>query len=536
MTAPPRPRRAVVEARASSTRSIRGRSPTPTATASATSAGIIEHLDHLDWLGVDGIWLSPVTVSPNADWGYDVSDFCAIAPELGTLDDFDRLVAEAADRGIRVLMDIVPNHTSEQHPWFVGLPLVTHGGAPGLVRLGRRQGRGGTTEQLGQQLRRPGLDARRDDRPVLLPQPPGVTARPQLVERRGARHLRRHLPLLVRPGRGRVPHRRLQRHHQGRPAPRQPAGHRGRRLRHADARAAQRVQRQPARGARGPPALAAPGRQLRRAPSADRRDPRPDGQAGRVLRRRPGRARAGLQLQLHQRALLRRRDAGRRRGDGGRVCRPGRGRRGRAPTTTCSASPPAGPPTIRAGCAWPSSCCSACAAPRSSTRATRSAWRTSAVAREDLRDPLGVRFCPVLRGARRRPDADAVARRPRGRVHRRRPAVAPTRRHRRGQRGAAAGRPGLGPRPVPGPHRVPPRALRVRRRRLRVGAGARRGVGLGARGSPRGRPEHVRCARPARTAGRDRFGSAPTGAASSKPVRAGALELAPFEGLILERS
>jgi len=81
--------------------------------------GIIEHLDHLEWLGIDGIWLSPVTVSPNADWGYDVSDFCAIAPELGTLADFDLLVAGAGERGIRVLMDIVPNHTSDQHPWFI---------------------------------------------------------------------------------------------------------------------------------------------------------------------------------------------------------------------------------------------------------------------------------------------------------------------------------------------------------------------------------------------------------------------------------
>ena len=81
--------------------------------------GVIAHLDHLAWLGVDGIWLSPVTVSPNADWGYDVSDFCAIAPEYGTMDDFDRLVVEAGRRGIRVLMDIVPNHTSEEHPWFV---------------------------------------------------------------------------------------------------------------------------------------------------------------------------------------------------------------------------------------------------------------------------------------------------------------------------------------------------------------------------------------------------------------------------------
>jgi alpha-glucosidase len=81
--------------------------------------GIIERLDHLAWLGIHGIWLSPLTVSPNADWGYDVSDFCSIDPVFGTLDDFDRLVSACTERDIRVLMDIVPNHTSDQHPWFV---------------------------------------------------------------------------------------------------------------------------------------------------------------------------------------------------------------------------------------------------------------------------------------------------------------------------------------------------------------------------------------------------------------------------------
>jgi len=81
--------------------------------------GIIAHLDHLAWLGVDGIWLSPVTRSPNADWGYDVSDYCAVQPDLGTLEDVDRLIAEAGRRGIRVLMDLVPNHTSHEHPWFL---------------------------------------------------------------------------------------------------------------------------------------------------------------------------------------------------------------------------------------------------------------------------------------------------------------------------------------------------------------------------------------------------------------------------------
>jgi alpha-glucosidase len=82
-------------------------------------AGIVAHLDHLEWLGIDAIWISPITVSPNADWGYDVADYCDVDPALGTLDDLDALVAAAAARGIRVVLDLVPNHTSSQHPWFV---------------------------------------------------------------------------------------------------------------------------------------------------------------------------------------------------------------------------------------------------------------------------------------------------------------------------------------------------------------------------------------------------------------------------------
>lgn len=82
-------------------------------------AGIVGHLDHLAWLGVDAVWCSPVTVSPNADWGYDVADYCDVDPALGTLGDLDVLVAEAAARGIRIVLDLVPNHTSIDHPWFV---------------------------------------------------------------------------------------------------------------------------------------------------------------------------------------------------------------------------------------------------------------------------------------------------------------------------------------------------------------------------------------------------------------------------------
>ena len=81
--------------------------------------GVIGKLDYLERLGVSGIWLSPVTCSPNCDWGYDVSDYCNIDPDYGTLEDLDSLVREAGKRGIRVLMDLVPNHTSDQHRWFV---------------------------------------------------------------------------------------------------------------------------------------------------------------------------------------------------------------------------------------------------------------------------------------------------------------------------------------------------------------------------------------------------------------------------------
>jgi alpha-glucosidase len=82
-------------------------------------AGIVSKLDYLARLGIAGIWLSPVTVSPDRDWGYDVSDYCDIDPDFGTLDDLDTLVREAGARGIRILLDLVPNHTSDQHSWFV---------------------------------------------------------------------------------------------------------------------------------------------------------------------------------------------------------------------------------------------------------------------------------------------------------------------------------------------------------------------------------------------------------------------------------
>ncbi len=80
--------------------------------------GITSRLDHLAWLGIDGIWISPTFPSPNADWGYDVADYLGVHPDFGTLADMDELIAQAGERGIRVLLDLVPNHTSDQHAWF----------------------------------------------------------------------------------------------------------------------------------------------------------------------------------------------------------------------------------------------------------------------------------------------------------------------------------------------------------------------------------------------------------------------------------
>jgi alpha-glucosidase len=81
--------------------------------------GITQRLDYLQELGVDAIWLTPVYPSPQVDFGYDISDYRAIDPQYGTMADFDRLVDEAAKRHIRVIMDMVMNHTSDQHKWFL---------------------------------------------------------------------------------------------------------------------------------------------------------------------------------------------------------------------------------------------------------------------------------------------------------------------------------------------------------------------------------------------------------------------------------
>ncbi|SFR52414.1 alpha-glucosidase [Microbacterium azadirachtae] len=103
--------------------------------------GITSRLDALSELGVDAIWLSPFMPSPQKDAGYDVSDYRGVDPLFGTLDDFDAMLAAAHERGIRVIVDLVPNHSSDQHAWFQQA-LAAAPGSPERARYIFRDGRG----------------------------------------------------------------------------------------------------------------------------------------------------------------------------------------------------------------------------------------------------------------------------------------------------------------------------------------------------------------------------------------------------------
>ncbi|WAC65813.1 glycoside hydrolase family 13 protein [Agrococcus sp. SL85] len=103
--------------------------------------GVLERIDHLDALGVDAVWLSPFYPSALADGGYDVADYRDVDPRIGTLEEFDRMVAALHERGIRVVVDIVPNHSSDLHPWFQAA-LEAGRGSPERARYIFREGTG----------------------------------------------------------------------------------------------------------------------------------------------------------------------------------------------------------------------------------------------------------------------------------------------------------------------------------------------------------------------------------------------------------
>jgi len=135
--------------------------------------GITERLDYLQALGVDAIWISPMYPSPQVDFGYDISDYENVDPQYGTLKDFDRLVAEAKKRNIRVILDMVLNHTSDKHKW------LSNRRVRGRMRSGtgtcgmtgnRAEWQAGAAEQLGEFVWRVGVGVYAADEGVLLSQ------------------------------------------------------------------------------------------------------------------------------------------------------------------------------------------------------------------------------------------------------------------------------------------------------------------------------------------------------------------------------
>ena len=148
--------------------------------------GITERLDYLQRLGVDVIWLSPHFDSPNADNGYDIRDYRKVMAEFGTMADFDAMLAGMQQRGMRLIIDLVVNHTSDEHEWFVGEPQVEGQPVPRLLHLaGRRRRR--PAQQLPVVLQRLGVGMRRANRPVLPALFRREAAGPELGEPEGPR-------------------------------------------------------------------------------------------------------------------------------------------------------------------------------------------------------------------------------------------------------------------------------------------------------------------------------------------------------------
>ena len=183
--------------------------------------GITDKLDYLADLGVDALWLSPIFTSPMRDFGYDVADYCGIDPIFGTDADFDDLIAGCHERGMRLLLDWVPNHSSDQHPWFVESKSSRDNPKRDWYVWKDRQSDGSPSEQLELDVQAgAGVDARRRDRPVVPAPVPRRATRPQLGQPRGRSGHARHAAVLARPRRRRIPGRRRQPDRQGHRRPR----------------------------------------------------------------------------------------------------------------------------------------------------------------------------------------------------------------------------------------------------------------------------------------------------------------------------
>ena len=170
-------------------------------------SGIRSRLPYLRALGVDGIWLTPFYPSPGADHGYDVSDYVDVDPRLGTLEDFDVLVADAHALGLRVVIDIVPNHTSSEHAWFRNA--LSDPKHPDRARYVFRPGRdGGPPNNWTSAFGGPAWTLDQASGKYYLhffaPEQPDLDWHNETVQA----DFERNPPLLARPRRGRLSHRR----------------------------------------------------------------------------------------------------------------------------------------------------------------------------------------------------------------------------------------------------------------------------------------------------------------------------------------
>jgi hypothetical protein len=186
--------------------------------------GLLAHLDHIAWLGADAIWLSPVNRPPMANMGDDVQDYCDIDPLFGSRDDLDGVVAACHESGLRLLFDLVPNHTSDQHPWFV----ASRSSRNDPSGTGTR---GGTRDRTARHPTTGCRPSRRGRPPGPSTRPPASTTctssspsnRPELGEAGGPGGHTRRDALLARPRHRRLPHRRHPRS-RARPRRRRSAG------------------------------------------------------------------------------------------------------------------------------------------------------------------------------------------------------------------------------------------------------------------------------------------------------------------------